>query len=82
MNLVLEEKELQELGDSLRNFQHLRFINLSKNSLKDISEIVHLPYIQTLNASNNQIENVDFLASNVNALQYLQVFHTLYLIEH
>ena len=30
-SLNLEEKELEELGDLLRQYSHLRFINLSKN---------------------------------------------------
>jgi hypothetical protein len=30
-NLTLEEKELEELGEHLRAYQHLRFLSLSKN---------------------------------------------------
>jgi len=68
VKLDLEEKELEELGDSLRLYQHLRYLNLSKNSLKDIQEIVHLPLLLTCNASSNQIEDASFLSSNKESL--------------
>ena len=53
VNLNLEEKELEELGDHLRLYHHLRFLNLSKNQLKNISELAYLPYLLTVNASEN-----------------------------
>jgi Leucine-rich repeat (LRR) protein len=72
-NLVLEEKELEELGESLRPFQHLRFLSLSKNQLKDVSEILHLPFLLTFQAAENQIASIDFLgAARDQSLHYLQ----------
>ncbi len=72
-NLVLEEKELEELGESLRAYQHLRFLSLSKNQLKDVSEILHLPHLLTFQASENQIGSIEFLsAAREQGLQYLQ----------
>ncbi len=52
-NLDLEKKALDDLGDSLRLFQHLRVINISKNNLRDLSELVYLPHLVEVNASEN-----------------------------
>ena len=72
-NLVLEEKELEELGEALRPFQHLRFLSLNKNQLKDVSEILHLPFLLTFQAAENQIASIDFLgAARDQSLHYLQ----------
>jgi Leucine-rich repeat (LRR) protein len=53
VNLNVEEKELEELGETLNGFPHLNYLNLSKNSLKDIKEVTCLPNLLTLNASAN-----------------------------
>ena len=72
-HLTLEEKEIQELGVLLRPYVHLQNINLSKNQLIDISELMHLPYLLQLNVSSNQIADVKFLEDFSQSLQYLQV---------
>jgi len=74
-NLTLEEKELEELGESLRNYQHLRFLSLSKNQLKEIAEIIYLPYLLTINAAENQIASIDFLSIAQDSLGYLQALN-------
>jgi Leucine-rich repeat (LRR) protein len=71
-NLVLEEKELEELGESLRSYQHLRVLSLAKNQLKDFSDVIYLPHLLTLNASENQLASIDFLSSQRETLTYLQ----------
>lgn len=71
-NLVLEEKELEELGEALRNYQHLRFLSVSKNQLKDVSEILHLPFLLTFQSAENQVASIDFLSTARDQLQYLQ----------
>lgn len=71
-NLVLEEKELEELGDSLRSYNHLRVLSLAKNQFKDISDVQYLPHLLTINASENQIASLDFLAASRESLLYLQ----------
>ena len=73
VNLTLEEKEIQELGQLLRSYQHLRNVNLSKNELKDVAEVVHFPHLLNLNLSTNQIANIDFFADLRDTLPYLQV---------
>jgi Leucine-rich repeat (LRR) protein len=69
--LTLEEKELEELGEHLRAYQHLRFLSLSKNQLKDVSDVIYLPFLLTLNASENQIASLDFLTAARDSLLYL-----------
>jgi Leucine-rich repeat (LRR) protein len=69
---VLEEKELEELGEALRSYQHLRFLSLQKNQLKDVSEIIYLPYLLTLQANENQVASLEFLTAARDSLHYLQ----------
>ena len=52
-NLNIEEKELEELGETLRAYQHLRNISMAKNQLKDISDVVYIPHLLVLNAGEN-----------------------------
>lgn len=72
-NLNLEEKEIQELGELLRPYKHLTNVNLSKNDLRDVSEVRHLTYILTLNASTNSVKDISFIEANPDCLEYLQV---------
>lgn len=71
-NLIIEEKELEELGETLRGYQHLRNLSLAKNQLKDISEVLYIPHLLVLNASENQIASIDFLSNARDSLLYLQ----------
>jgi Leucine-rich repeat (LRR) protein len=71
-NLVLDEKEIEELGEALRSYQHLRFLSLQKNQLKDVSEIIYLPYLLTLHAAENQVASIEFLTAARDSLLYLQ----------
>lgn len=71
-SLNLEEKELEEMGECLRQYQHLRFLSLSKNQLKEVSEVLYIPFMLTLNLSENQIASIDFLSSARDSLMYLQ----------
>jgi Leucine-rich repeat (LRR) protein len=71
-NLVLDEKEIEELGESLRSYQHIRFLSMQKNQLKDISEILYIPHLLTFNASENQVASIEFLAGARDSLLYLQ----------
>lgn len=71
--LILEEKEIQELGDLLRPYKHLSNLNLNKNDIRDISCVVDLTYLLTLSCSGAAIKSLDFLSENPASLQYLQV---------
>lgn len=71
-NLTLDEKELEELGDGLRGYQHIRFLSLSKNQLKDFSDITYIPHLLTVNMAENQVASIDFLTGARDSLMYLQ----------
>ena len=53
--LNLEEKEIDELGEELSHFEHLRDINLSKNKFENIDKLRVLKYLQVLEAKENQL---------------------------
>lgn len=59
--LNIDEKELEELGEGLRMYHHLRQISMQKNQIKDISEIIYLPHLLTVNAAGNQVASIEFL---------------------
>ena len=45
-------------------YSHLRYLNLSKNAIKDVREVSKLTYLLDLQASENQIESIEFLSNN------------------
>jgi Leucine-rich repeat (LRR) protein len=69
--LNLEEKEIQELGELLRPYVHLSTLNLSKNDIRDVSTVAHLPHLLTFNASGCAIKSLDFISSDPAVLRYL-----------
>ena len=52
----------------LRNYVHLRYIDVSKNALKDIAPLGALQHMLVLNASENQLETCE-----LPHMPYLQV---------
>jgi len=70
-DLVVEEKELEEIGNAIKDFKSLRSVSLNKNLLRSIKEIKDLPYLLALKASQNQIEEIDF-CDEPDKLTYLQ----------
>ena len=74
-SLSLTSLGIKSMGDCLRLFTHLRNLNISKNNLKELDEVLHLPYLVTLDASENQVASLSFL-NNVGdrgCLKYLEV---------
>lgn len=72
-SLSLAEKEVQELGEHLRPYVHLQNLNLSKNDIRNIEEVIHLEFLLSINASTNSIKDITFLKNYPESLQYLQV---------
>jgi len=70
--LILEEKEIQELGEVLEPYANLINVNLSKNDIRDVGTLLNMPSLVNLNASTNQIASIMFLAIE-GALPFLQV---------
>ena len=72
--LILEEKELEVVGDAIKSYVHLRNINLSKNQFTSLNELAALPDLLQLVASENQIADISFLSQDTNAnLQVLKL---------
>lgn len=69
--LILEEKEIEILGDAIKSYIHLRNINLNRNQLKSIEELSVLTDLLMLTAVENQIEDISFLTQDV--FQYVQI---------
>jgi Leucine-rich repeat (LRR) protein len=70
--LKLEEKELDDIGEDIGSYIHLRDINLSQNKFTQIDPIRHIPHLVNLDASKNEITDVNVLFSEPEKLQYLQ----------
>lgn len=54
----------------LKNYIHLRYIDLSKNALRDVSPLSVLHHALTINLEENQISKI-----NIEPIPYLQVLH-------
>lgn len=59
----------------LRPYQHLQVVNLEKNDIRDIEEIMHIPYLTKVSASQNAIKEVPFFERHPEQLRYLQKLH-------
>ncbi len=51
--LTIDREGIKDLYDILGNYPHLRSINCMGNEIKDISSIVMVPYLLTLDVSRN-----------------------------
>ena len=51
----------------------MQTLNLCKNDIRDISEIVYLNYLLKIDAKENQIRDVQFFHQSPESLQFLQV---------
>ena len=69
----LEGKSVESFGILLKQYEHLRRVNLNRNKLRDISEIDTLPYLVEASAQNNLIKDIEFFEAHANSLQYLRV---------
>ncbi len=72
VNLSLIEKEIIDLYDLMPNYPHLRYLNISNNKIKDLSGLKSLNYLIFLNASGNQLTDIEFLNER-GCLGYLQL---------
>ena len=46
-------KDVENFGDLLRDYVHVREVNAANNKLRDVSEVTFLPYLELLNATHN-----------------------------
>ena len=66
MKVLVYFRELTDVS-VLKKFIHLRFVDISRNSIKDISPLSSMSHLLTLNANQNAISFV-----NLDILPYLQ----------
>ncbi len=59
VRLNLSGKGFDYTDRLLVRFKHLRYLDISKNLLQDISDVLQLPYLLTLNASDNRLSSID-----------------------
>ena len=68
----LQEKELDDIGNDIGDYIHLRDINISSNKFTHINPIKNIPYLVRLDASKNEIKDVKEFFDDPEKLQYLQ----------
>ncbi len=74
IELDLKEKELDEIGEDLSNFKHLRDVDISSNKFSHITPLQNSVYLVRLDASKNEIKDMEIF--NIpEKLQYLQILN-------
>ena len=56
-----EEPKIGDLGDELRQFEHLQHLYLKGNDIRKIDSIAHLYHLLTVNCNTNSIGDIKFL---------------------
>ena len=67
-------KGVTNLPESLQQYIHLRYIDISGNKVRDLTPFSRLPHLLTLNASVNSIEDLSCLSSS-EAVPYLSLLN-------
>lgn len=73
--LSLAEKELERLYDCVLDLKHIRYLDLSTNTISDLALITQFPELVSLNASKNQVASLSFFKdpSVLRNLQFLNL---------
>ena len=58
------EKELRKLHKFLRNYPHLKYIDISNNAIRDISILLNIPYLLSLKADSNKVEDISMFTED------------------
>lgn len=83
VSLKANELEMTGLYGCLSRFIHIRFLNLSKNKITDISGISSMTSLCEIDLSENQIQNLSELIENSAIFYRLQVLNiSSNIIEH
>lgn len=72
VKLDYAEKDLNHIYNALEAFKQIKYLDLSKNSLKTIEGVVHCKNLITLNVSENELSDVDFLTNSQFSFHYLK----------
>lgn len=57
--LDCSNKEITDLGNKVGNYKQLRHIVLTENKIQDLTEVMKLPHLLTLQADQNQVKKLD-----------------------
>ena len=71
-----EDPKVGDLGDELRNYEHLQHLYLKGNDIRSIESIAHLYHLLTVNCNTNSVSSIKFLeelSGDNTRLQFLQV---------
>lgn len=61
--LSISEKEIERLFPVILNYKEIRFLDISTNTITDISILDGFNHLIWLNASKNQIPNLEVFTS-------------------
>ena len=67
----IEGAGLTTFGDRINDYEHLRNLNLCKNSFENIDKLRALKHMQTLKASDNEIIDNYFMSESKQQLKFL-----------
>lgn len=74
IELDLREKELDDIGEELNNYMHLRDINISTNKFSHVNPVGNMTYLVRLDASKNEIRDMEVFTF-LEKLQFLQILN-------
>lgn len=72
--LVLAEKELERLFNTILVYKQVKYLDISTNAISDISVLREFKDLVTLNASKNQISSLEIF-NNEDSFAKLQVLN-------
>lgn len=72
--LSIVEKELDDIGEEIGNYNHLRDINISNNKFRHIKPLENINYLVKLDCSKNEIRELEIFGST-EKLQFLQILN-------
>lgn len=74
IRLNIIEKELDEIGEEIGNYSHLRDVNISNNKFTHIDPLQYLTYLVRLDASKNEIKQIEMF-SDPEKFQFLKILN-------
>lgn len=75
VSLQVKALEIADLYDCLDRLEHIRYLNLSGNGIKDISSMAKLKFLREVILEDNKIESVDFLNDSETCLDFLDILN-------
>lgn len=63
IELNLAHKALLGLCEELKNYQHLRYVNLAGNSIAELTVLAHLPCVLQIQAKDNAVASLQLFSS-------------------